>query len=176
MKRGEGGNVEASAKKKKKNDREREREKEQGDISRSSSLLWRRMRRGKRRRGLCRGCLVGSSEAPTRCPTAFVWYFINTSANYFPFFLTGRSFVAESGNAPYKPRALSRDPRSHPLFEQLAAQDTRRRSECTQMYANACTLGHACTRPRKCVHTRAGLLPARKKGTVEERRGGEREK
>lgn len=54
------------------------------------------MRRGKRRRGLCRGCLVGSSEAPTRCPTAFVWYFINTSANYFPFF-TGqfRSGIGE---------------------------------------------------------------------------------
>lgn len=54
------------------------------------------MRGGKRRRGLCRGCLVGSSEAPTRCPTAFVWYFINTSANYFPFF-TGqfRSGIGE---------------------------------------------------------------------------------
>jgi len=60
---------------------------------------------GKRRRSLCRGCLVGSSEAPTRCLTAFVWYFINTSANYFPFFLPdarpGLAQQKESGMRPY---------------------------------------------------------------------------
>jgi len=87
-----------------KREREREREKRNKEIS-WSSLLLRRREGGKRRRGLCRGCLVGSSEAPTRCPTAFVWYFINTSANYFPFFTV--QFVAESGNAPYKPTRSS---------------------------------------------------------------------
>lgn len=111
------------------------------------------MRGGKWRRGLCRGCLVGSSEAPTRCPTAFVWYFINTSANYFPFF-TGqfRSGIGEctlQARSMQPPLALL-----GPLFEQLAAQDTPvQAGECTQMYANACTHGHACTRPRKCVHS-----------------------
>lgn len=63
---------------------------------------YRRTRKRKRRRGLCRGCLVGSSEAPTRCPTAFVWYFINTSANYFPFFVRPGRFRSRIGNAPYK--------------------------------------------------------------------------
>lgn len=65
---------------------------------------YRRTRKRKRRRGLCRGCLVGSSEAPTRCPTAFVWYFINTSANYFPFFVWPGRFRSWIGNAPYKLR------------------------------------------------------------------------
>jgi len=80
----------------KETERERGRERRNKEISWSSLLLRRRIRREKRRRSLCRGCLVGSSEAPTGCPTAFVWYFINTSANYFPFFTSQfRSGIGE---------------------------------------------------------------------------------
>lgn len=75
--------------------KERERERRNKEISLRVACYYEGGGR-KRRRSLCRGCLVGSSEAPTRCPTAFVWYFINTSANYFPFFYRTRGRVSRS--------------------------------------------------------------------------------
>lgn len=79
------------------------------------------------------------------------------------------SFVAESGNAPYKPARAAASPRAFPdpLFEQLAAQDTRvQAGECTQICANARTHEHA--RARVSEYGRpslaAGKKERRKKG------------
>lgn len=92
---------------------------------------------GKRRRSLCRGCLVGSSEAPTRCLTAFVWYFINTSANYFPFFLPdARPGLAQQKESGMRPYTSSPVPRCS-LFLSLCLSNISRVTEIP--HANVCT-------------------------------------
>lgn len=122
------------------------------------------MRGGKRRRGLCRGCLVGSSEAPTQCPTAFVWYFINTSANYFPFF-TGAStgLVAESGMHLTSTRCvlLSRIARACASPRKAAGRLYRYRAyvQASRRYcANVCT--------RERTHSHRLCWQKKKKDTV----------
>lgn len=112
---------------------------------------------GKRRRSLCRGCLVGSSEAPTRCLTAFVWYFINTSANYFPFFLPdARPGLAQQKESGMRPYTSSPVPRCS-LFLSLSLSVSRT------------YLGSPRYRMRMCTHSTSHAHPPRVKADTLDR-------
>lgn len=69
------------------------------------------------------------------------------------------SFVAESGNAPYKPARCGhlsvRFSSSWP--PKIQAGEAAKRRVCAQIYATARTRTHACTR-RKCVVRTVGRL------------------
>lgn len=100
---------------------------------------------------MCRGCLVGSSEAPTRCPTASVWYFINTSANYFPFFAGLGQFRSGIGNAPYKSRCAS-------FLASVASSVERAGGGCPPARRRMCARVRLCTHTRQSGHGRAFLV------------------